>query len=72
MLIDHVLSNLRTHMDTFMQPGYYKKMKRWIKSVFGKATRGEQEDVFEEVCNDEHALLMGEGEEVEELVEGSL
>jgi len=59
-----------THMDTFMQPKYYKKLKVWIKSLSSGQTK--DEDEVEEVSNRDHALLTGEHEELEELVEGSL
>lgn len=59
-------------MDTFMQPEYYSKLQDWIKSVFAKSTRNQREDETEEVLNQQHILLTGEGEEIEELVEGSL
>jgi hypothetical protein len=60
----------RTHMDTFMQPGYYKKVKRWLKTVFGKATRSLPEVEAEEVLNENHQLLTEEGEEIEAALEG--
>ncbi len=59
-------------MDTFAQPGYYKKLKHWIKSVFTAAGRHEREDESEEVENHGHRVRTGHGEEIEELVEGSL
>lgn len=59
-----------THMDTFMQPGYYKKVKRWLKTVFGKATRSLPEVEAEEVLNENHQLLTEEGEEIEAALEG--
>jgi hypothetical protein len=59
-------------MDTFMQPGYYKKVKGWIKSVFNKTTRNLPEDESEDLLNEDHELLTDEGEPIEAAVEDSL
>lgn len=57
----------RTHMDTFMQPGYYEKVKSWLRSVFDQTAQnqGEEEGEVEEVLNEEHELITSEGEEVQ-------
>jgi pimeloyl-ACP methyl ester carboxylesterase len=61
-----------THMDTFMQPGYYKKVKKWLDSIFRKhPSQIEEEEEEEEVSNESHRLLTDEGDEAEALVEGS-
>jgi hypothetical protein len=53
-----------------MQPGYYKKVKAWLKTVFGEATRNLPEDKYEELINKNHELLTKEGEEIEAALEG--
>jgi len=59
-------------MDTFMQPGYYKKVKKWLDSIFRKhPSQIEEEEEEEEVSNESHRLLTDEGDEAEALVEGS-
>jgi hypothetical protein len=58
-------------MDTFMQPGYYEKVKAWLKTVFAKATRNLPEDISEELLNESHELLTEEGEEIEAALVGN-